>query len=137
MTDVQGQNDQSEMKNHLPGGTKTKKNDIVKQIKDLYMRKRAPEVEKNVLIPTKATLFGLDVRFRSVEQKMLEDKLRRTAFKRPKTREFGGPVNRHEPPLERRLVSSQARRDPTLKAMVKSSQCIEEREDGIDYIKFS
>ena len=108
MTEVQGQIDQNagEMKGHLPGGNKTKKNDIVKQIKDLYMRKRPPEVEKNVLIPTKATLFGLDVRFRSVEQKMLEDKLRRTAFKRPKTREFGGPVNRHEPPMERRLVSS-------------------------------
>ena len=32
MTDLQGQIDQNagEMKGHLPGGTKTKKNDIVK-----------------------------------------------------------------------------------------------------------
>ena len=55
------------MKGHIPGGNKTKKNDIVKQIKDLYMRKKPAEREKNVLIPTKATLFGLDVRFRVVD----------------------------------------------------------------------
>ena len=100
------------------------------------MRKKPAEREKNVLIPTKATLFGLDVRFRVVDQKMLEDKLRRTAFKRPKTREHGGPSNRHDPPLERRLVSSQCRREPTLRALTKTAQCTQEHEDGLDLIKF-
>ena len=31
-------------------------------------------MEGKYLIPTKATLFGLDVRFRAIDQKMEEDK---------------------------------------------------------------
>ena len=53
-------------KNHLPGGTK-KKDDIVQQIKDMYMRKKPPAKESKGLVPTKAALFGLDVRFRKVD----------------------------------------------------------------------
>ena len=73
-------------KNHLPGGTK-KKVDIVQQIKDMYMRKRAPPKESKGLIPTKAALFGLDVRFRRVDQAILDEKMRRNAFKRKQTRD--------------------------------------------------
>ena len=50
----------------LPGGSKPKV-DIVQQIKDLYMRKKPKNVEKKGLVPTKAALFGLDIRFRPVE----------------------------------------------------------------------
>ena len=53
-------------KNHLPGGKK--KDDIVQQIKDMYMRKKPPAKESKGLVPTKAALFGLDVRFRRVDQ---------------------------------------------------------------------
>ena len=68
-------------KNHLPGGAK-KKDDIVQQIKDMYMRKKPPAKESKGLVPTKAALFGHDVRFRKVDQQILEEKLRRNAFKR-------------------------------------------------------
>ena len=50
----------------LLGGSKQKK-DIVQQIKDMYMRKKAPTKETKGLVPTKAALFGLDVRFRAVD----------------------------------------------------------------------
>ena len=50
-------------KGHLPGGSK-KQVDIVEQIKNMYMQKRLPQKESKGLIPTKAALFGLDVRFR-------------------------------------------------------------------------
>ena len=49
---------------------KQQKKDIVQQIKDLYMKKgHRPVDEQNRvhLVPTKAALFGLDVRFRVIE----------------------------------------------------------------------
>ena len=48
----------------------------------MYMRKKPPAKESKGLVPTKAALFGLDVRFRKVDQQILEEKLRRNAFKR-------------------------------------------------------
>ena len=43
------------------------KKDIVHQIKDLYMRKSNKSKDRPVpLIPTKAALFGLDCRFRTI-----------------------------------------------------------------------
>ena len=59
-------------KNHLPGGRK-RKMDIVDQIKQMYMRKKPVAKEAQGLIPTKAALFGLDVRFRPVDQAMLDE----------------------------------------------------------------
>lgn len=67
---------------------------------------------------------------------MLEEKMRRTAFKTVKTREQGGPANRHEPPLEKRLVHSQASKRPTLRELTRIAQVRQEYEDGLDLVKF-
>jgi len=46
------------------------------------MRKKPPKKEVKGLVPTKAALFGLDVRFRRVDQAILDEKLNRNVFKR-------------------------------------------------------
>jgi hypothetical protein len=48
------------------------KPDIIQQIKAYYMKK-GPDTRKDIepLVPTKAALFGLDLRFRASEQAML------------------------------------------------------------------
>ncbi len=46
------------------------------------MRKARPTEECKMLVPTKAALFGLEIRFRAVDQKIIEEKIRRSAFKR-------------------------------------------------------
>ena len=58
------------------------------------MRKRTVAKESKGLIPTKAALFGLDVRFRKVDQAILEERMRRNAFKRRQTRDQSAP-SRH------------------------------------------
>ena len=50
------------------------KKDILQQINDMYSRKEKVKTDSKFLIPTKATLFGLDVRFRAIDQKLDEDK---------------------------------------------------------------
>ncbi len=63
------------------------KKDILDQINELYVKKRKvsqqipepsnrPQIIKNTeyLVPTKATLFGLDVRFRTTDKKLEDDK---------------------------------------------------------------
>ena len=47
--------------------------DIVQQISEMYSKKRVT-TRKEYLVPTKATLFGLDVRFRAVDQKLQNEK---------------------------------------------------------------
>ena len=102
----------------MPGGSKRVKKDIVEQIKDLYMRKKPIKTETNMLIPTKAALFGLEVRFRPVDEKLLEEKKRRMAFRRPKTnKESTTGAHRHQHPMARRLLSSQCQRAPALKGL--------------------
>jgi hypothetical protein len=44
------------------GGVQAK--DIVQKIKDLYHAKKANVEAEQELVPTKAALFGLDIRFR-------------------------------------------------------------------------
>jgi hypothetical protein len=38
--------------------------DIVQKIKDLYLARRSNVEQEQLLVPTKASLFGLDIRFR-------------------------------------------------------------------------
>ena len=59
-------------KNFLPGGRK-RKEDIVTKIRNMYTRKKPKDTEPKGLIPTKAALFGLDIRFRDVDQAALEE----------------------------------------------------------------
>lgn len=59
------------------------KKDIVEQINDMYVNKQSSKKADTIeyLVPTKATLFGLDLRFRKIDQKLLEDKERKNASK--------------------------------------------------------
>ena len=87
-----------------------------------------------MLIPTKAALFGLEVRFKPVDDRLMEEKRRRTAFKRPKTnKENGRTVNRHAVPMpEKRLLSSRCQRNPALHALQNYAYHEEvERKDGL------
>ena len=65
----------------------------------MYMKKRVVQKESKGLIPTKAALFGLDVRFRKVDQAILEERIRRNAFKRKKSRDQSAP-SRHSVPMQ-------------------------------------
>ena len=56
--------------------------DIVQQIKEMYMGKSKAAVCKPQLIPTKAALFGLDVRFREVDARLKAEDDERNALKR-------------------------------------------------------
>ena len=59
---------------------KSVKKDIIQQIADMYVERvqaKAKLKKKDVnqiLVPTKATLFGLDVRFRQIDRKLAEEK---------------------------------------------------------------
>jgi hypothetical protein len=56
--------------------------DIVAQINDMYVNKQQKRSETiEFLVPTKATLFGLDLRFRKIDQKLLEEKEKKNASK--------------------------------------------------------
>lgn len=67
----------------LPGGSAggvppAGSNDIVQQIKEFYGGRRQVTVEEpKGLIPTKAALFGLDIRFREVDRRVAEEKAKR------------------------------------------------------------
>jgi hypothetical protein len=76
------------------------KGDIVQQIKDFYMGKGKITLAKpEGLVPTKAALFGLDVRFRNVDKLIIEEKLRRSAFKTGRKNDKNGySLNRHSYP---------------------------------------
>jgi len=63
------------------------------------MRKRTIAQEAKGLVPTKAALFGLDVRFRHVDQLALEEQQRRNAFKRKQNRDLSAP-SRHSLPMK-------------------------------------
>ena len=65
-------------------------------------------------MPTKAALFGLDVRFRQVDQAILEEKLRRNAFKRKKARDQSAP-SRHSLPIAAKLLKHESNRAPTMR----------------------
>jgi hypothetical protein len=50
-------------------------------------------------VPTKAALFGLDVRFRNVDKLIMDEKLRRSAFKTGSKKDTNGySLNRHSFP---------------------------------------
>lgn len=55
---------------------KGKKPDIVQQIRDFYNRSEPKHDIEQVkpLVPTKAALFGLDCRFKQVEERILNQK---------------------------------------------------------------
>lgn len=87
---------------------KQSKGDIVQQIKDLYMRKGhrpADELNRVHLVPTKAALFGLDVRFRVIEQKMLQDKINRSSFTVGKGKKSSEVGNRHQYPSTDKITT--------------------------------
>ncbi len=90
-----------------------KKGDIVQQIKDFYMGRGKVQVnEPEGLVPTKAALFGLDIRFREVDRRILDEKMRRSAFKAGA--KASGVKNRHEYPqghmVRKAYTSAQATR---------------------------
>lgn len=56
-------------------------------------------VKPEGLVPTKAALFGLDVRFRNVDKQNMEEKLRRSTYKAERTKDKNGySLNRHSCP---------------------------------------
>jgi hypothetical protein len=63
------------------------------------MRKKPVGEKIEALVPTKATLFGLDIRFKEVDEKSQQDKLRRTAFKK-QSKKNDRVGSRHAPPLQ-------------------------------------
>jgi hypothetical protein len=72
------------------------------------MRKgHRPADEQNQvhLVPTKAALFGLDVRFRVIEEKMLQDKLKRSSFNVSKGKKGYEVGNRHTHPSQDKIQS--------------------------------
>ena len=79
----------------------------------MYMRKKPPAKESKGLVPTKAALFGLDVRFRRVDQRLLEEKMRRNAFRQRKTRDASAP-SRHSLPMKSHFLVYEAATDPTI-----------------------
>ena len=96
------------------------------------MRKMPPKTETNMLIPTKAALFGLEVRFKPVDDRLMEERKRRTAFKRPRTKENGRAMNKYQLPMERRLLSGQCNRNELLRGLQDYAQHNEvERQDGL------
>lgn len=55
-----------------------KKLDIVEMIKGFYMKKGSlKSYETEPLVPTKAALFGLDLRFREADQQVYSKKIRK------------------------------------------------------------
>ena len=122
-------------KNHLPGG-RHKKDDIVEQIKNMYMRKRKTAKETKGLIPTKAALFGLDVRFRAVDQAALDEQMRRNAFKKRKARDASAP-SRHSLPMRAKFLMERATRDFTMQELQTYAQHKHmERKDGLPIVQF-
>jgi hypothetical protein len=55
-------------------------------------------------MPTKATLFGLDLRFRKIDQKLLEEKEKKNASKVVLGRQKDG-FNRHHNPVNPATIS--------------------------------
>ena len=101
------------------------------------MRKQAPAKESKGLVPTKAALFGLDVRFRKVDQAILEEKLRRNAFRRKKSRDQSAP-SRHSLPMQRQYLTTASGRHPTmrrLQAYAKAGE-VDDDESGLKLIQF-
>ena len=122
-------------KNQLPGGRK-RKDDIVQMIKNMYMRKRAPKKESKGLIPTKAALFGLDVRFRAVDQAALDEKLRRNAFKKRQARDLSAP-SRHSLPMQAQYMKTKSKRDATmLQLQSYATHKKTDRDDGLPIVRF-
>lgn len=94
----------------------------------MYSRKRPKEdlADKHdkVFVPTKAALFALDVRFRPVEQRMLEERLRKTAFKKKAQSKEDGQGNRHGKPTDRRMLSQHAKRETALNDLQKRAVAV-------------
>ena len=57
-----------------------------------------PNERKEYLVPTKATLFGLDVRFRHIEEKIAADKAAKSISRLRITGGKGTRTNRHNLP---------------------------------------
>ena len=64
----------------------------------------ADEQNRVHLVPTKAALFGLDVRFRVIEQKLLQEKIQRSAFNVCKGKSSSDIGNRHQYPAVEKIT---------------------------------
>ena len=80
------------------------------------MRKKPPQKEAKGLVPTKAALFGLDVRFRRVDQAILDEKLRRNAFKRGVKRDQSAP-SRHSLPMKTQYLKNDSNINPAMRQL--------------------
>ena len=124
-------------RHHLPGGSRRNKDDIVEKIRAMYERKKQPAKEQKGLVPTKAALYGLDVRFRPVDQAILDEKIRRNAFRRRKTRDQSAP-SRHSVPVQAKYLNAKAHRDPTV-AELQTTYAVANRfqdEKGLSVVQF-
>lgn len=76
--------EETKMISNVGSGFNREKRDIVTQIKDLYMRKfKTPEDQMiTPLIPTRAALFGLDCRFREIDEKLNLKKIKKQAARK-------------------------------------------------------
>jgi len=61
------------------------------------------------LVPTKATLFGLDVRFRHIDQKMADEKAARSLSKLRINDRDNKKKNRHSIPIDPNLLKSKSK----------------------------
>lgn len=98
------------------------KGDVVQQIKEMYMGKSKVVDAKPDLIPTKAALFGLDVRFRGVDARLKAEDDERNALKRRcKSGGGAGRVNRHNMPFSKNLLSRPGEKRPILTHLIKET----------------
>jgi hypothetical protein len=92
----------------------------------MYLGKsKVVEDKSENLIPTKAALYGLDVRFREVDNRLSNEQDERNALKR--RCKGNGPgkekSNRHSMPFARNLLKTQGRdKKPVLSHMIKSTR---------------
>jgi hypothetical protein len=74
------------------------------------------------LVPTKAALFGLDIRFREVDAKLKAEDDERNALKRRcKSGGGAGRQNRHNMPFSNHLLSRPGEKRPILSHLVKET----------------
>lgn len=101
----------------------TKPKDIVQQIEELYLKRKLHKEVEETLVPTKASLFGLDVRFRHIDMKNTQEKLRRSAFKQA-AKNSGG--SRHRLPFQGGLYGMYTDAADTIEQLQRVSSPIKE-----------
>jgi len=88
----------------------------------MYLGGSKPESRADELIPTKAALFGLDIRFREVDARLKAEDDERNALKRRcKSGGGAGRSNRHNMPFNKNLLSRPGEKRPILSHLIKET----------------